>query len=553
MMWMLSHFCSARRCATPRPCLTVLWLLLGMTSAMTIAADREWSLVDAAEKQKWATVRNRLDEQCDVDVAQPDGMTALHWLVYHDQTELARVVVDRGAEVRAKNRYGVEPLSLACRNGNADLVDLLLTAGADANTSLSGGETALMTASRTGILAPVQRLLQAGAEVNARERSGQTALMWAAAEGHLQVVDALLAAGADPNVQLNSGFTALFFAVREGRLPVVRRLLDERPAEDRSSDQRDSRAGASADVGDGPNVVNGPRIVQVADTGTAVDRVMQTRQRGKFTRSPLRFTPLLLAVENGHFELAEALLRWGANPNASPSGYTALHALTWIRKPIRGDGDPPPQGSGNYSSMDMVRILVREGAELDARLEDGKSGLGRFHYSGSTPFLLAAQTADVPLMQLLVKLGADTRLANVDGCTPLLAAAGVGALGDGDESAGTEEETIAAVRYLLKLGADINVVDKNGETVMHGAAYQSLAKLVSELHQQGADADIWHRRNRAGWTPLHIALGYRPGNFRPAPETIQAVKQAMTAAGVPIPDTSKLDTHRRSWGDAKLP
>ena len=171
----------------------------------------------------------------------------------------------------------------------------------------------------------------------------------------------------------------------------------------------------------------------------------------------------MLAVENGHFELAEALLRLGADPNARPSGYTALHTISWVRKPIRGDGDPSPQGSGKYSSLDMVRILVDAGADIDARLENGKSELGRFTYTGSTPFLLAAQASDLPLMRLLVELGADPNTPNADGCTPLLAAAGVGALGDGDESAGTEDEAIAAVELLLKLGADIDAVDRNGE------------------------------------------------------------------------------------------
>src|SRR5204862_6800019 len=137
------------------------------------------------------------------------------------------------------------------------------------------------------------------------------------------------------------------------------------------------------------------------------------------------YSPLILAVENGHFELAVALLKAGADANDRPAGYAALHAITSVRKPIRGDGDPPPIGSGNVSSLDLVRQLVAHRADVNIRLEKGESGRGRFTTTGSTPFLMAARAADVPLMQLLLESGADPRIPNADNSPPLLAAAGV--------------------------------------------------------------------------------------------------------------------------------
>ncbi len=119
------------------------------------------------------------------------------------------------------------------------------------------------------------------------------------------------------------------------------------------------------------------------------------------------YSPLILAVENGHFELAVALLKAGADPNDRPAGYAALHAITTVRKPIRGDGDPPPIGSGKLNSLDLVRQLVAHGADINVRLEKGESGRGKFTTTGSTPFLLAARAADVPLMRLLLELDAD--------------------------------------------------------------------------------------------------------------------------------------------------
>jgi len=392
--------------------------------------------------------------------------------------------------VKTGNRYGVTPLALACLNGNEQLVELLLAAGADANAPERGGETALMTASRTGKPGAVKVLLAHGADVNAHERRGQTALMWAAAEGNTEVVRLLIAAGADIQATLpDSGFTALFFAVRDGQMETTRALVA---------------------------------------AGAPVNGTMQPKKpNGKGPRPGT--SPLLLAVENGHFELAVALLDLGADPNDQRSGFTALHNLTWVRKPNRGDGDdgdPAPIGSGNLSSLQFARKLVEHGADVNARLATGKSGRGQLSRLGTTPLLLAAVTDDATFMKLLVELGADPLLPNADGATPLMAAAGLGTQAPTEE-AGTEEEALEAVDLALKLGNDINAVDKNGETAMHGAAYKNFPKVVELLAARGAKVEVWNQKNKWGWTPMRIAEGYRPGNFKPSPETVAALQNAL--------------------------
>ncbi|MBS0203473.1 MAG: ankyrin repeat domain-containing protein [Planctomycetes bacterium] len=469
---------------------------IAVCATVLLMASSTWAaetpLADAVEEKDSTAIQKLLEQKTNVNAAQADGMTALHWAVYHDDLNITKQLIAAGADAKVTNRYGVTPLSLACRNGNADVVEVLLEAGADANSLLAGGETPLMTAARTGRVGPVKALIAKGANVNARERKGQTALMWAAAEGHVDVVETLLKADADFRTPLASGFTPLFFAVREGKAPVAFRLLE---------------AGVSIN-----------ETMRKAGTGS-----------GKAT------SPLIMAIENGHFELAADLLKAGADPNDRPAGYAALHAITWVRKPIRGDGDPPPIGSGNLSSLDLVRRLIAHKADVNLRLEKGESGRGRFTTTGSTPFLLASRTGDVPLMRLLVELGANPKLNNADQSSPLLAASGVGALADGDEAAATEEEAVEAVKLLLELGADIDAVDNNGETAMHGAAYQSLPKLVKVLAEHKADIKVWNRKNKWDWTPLMIADGHRPGNFRPAPETIVAIEQIMKEAGVTLP------------------
>jgi len=471
--------------------------------ATAIAHEPGAALADAAERHDAAAVATLLAGGAEVKATQADGMTALHWAAYHDDLELVRSLIEAGAGVAAANRYGVTPLSLGCQNGNGEIVQALLDAGADPDTEQPGGETAVMTASRTGRLAPVAALLARGADVNATERNGQTALMWAAADGHADVVNALLNAGADPSIRLKSGFTAFFFAAREGRTDVLQRLLQ---------------------------------------AGIEVNSSLQSDEAPGKKREP-DTNALLLAVESGHFETAIALLDAGADPNGHPGGYTALHALTWVRKPIRGDGNPPPIGSGSLTSDEFARLIVERGADVNARLENGSSSRGRFTTTGSTAFVLAARASDAAFLRLLVGLGADPQIPNADHCTALMAAAGVGALADGDDTAGTEEEAIEAVRLLLELGADVNAVDDNGETAMHGAAYQSRFQLVALLAEQGADIAIWNRDNKWGWTPLAIARGHRPGNYRPAPDTIAAIEKVMRTAGIePPPDLRRLGT-----------
>ncbi len=488
---------------------TVCGLALLLFTASSRASGPDTPLADAAEQNDRAGVRALLQAGANVDGAQVDEMTALHWAAYHDDLQTAELLVKSRANVQATNRYGVTPLSLACMNGNQAIVELLLEAGADPNTKLHGGETALMTASRTGVLGAVRALLSRGADVNAKERRGQTALMWAAADGHASVVKSLLEAGADFRTPLPSGFTPLLFAVREGRADVVEILL---------------KAGAD------------------------VNEIMQPKKSSG--RAPSAgSSPLILAVENGHFELAVALLKAGADPNDQRSGFAALHTITWVRKPNRGDGedgDPAPIGSGNLSSSQFVRELVAHGANVNLQLKKGASGRGILSKVGATPFLLAAVTADVPLMRTLVELGADPLLPNADNCTPLMAAAGVGTRAPGEE-AGTEAEVLEAVQLALELGGDVNAVDTNGETAMHGAAYKSLPKVVQFLADKGARIEIWNQKDKYGWTPLSIAEGYRVGNFKPSFETIAALRRVMLAAGVTPPTKSVPAADRKTY------
>ena len=469
-----------------------LWIATALSATTLLAASPDVRLLNAVKNSDRVAVQKLLPQHVDLSATDTDGSTALHWAVRRDDLETAGLLIGNGADVKAANRYGVTPLSLACVNGNAAMIEALLKAGADPNTALPGEETALMTAARTGKVTAVKALLAHGANVNFKEsRRGQTALMWAAADGNTAVVEELVEHGADLHAATKGGFTPLLFAVREGKIDTVRALL---------------KAGAN---------------------------VNETWKAGRAT-GVNGISAMVLAVANAHYELAAAMLDAGADPNAAAQGWTALHQITWVRKPGRGDNDPAPEGSGNLSSLDLVRKLVAKGANVNARMtRQGNVGRTSLNMIGATPFLMAARTADVPMMRLLAELGADPLLPNSDGTTPLLAAAGVGTYSPGEDT-GTESEVLDAVKLTLELGGDLNGVDKNGETVIHGTAYKQVPAVAQFLIDKGAKIEVWNQKNKTGWTPLRIADGviYGGGNFRISPPMASTLRQVMSAAGV---------------------
>ncbi len=480
-------------------------MLLGLGLAVPAAAAERSPLADAVEKRDLAAVRTLLQTGIDVNAAQVDGTTALHWATYNDDAETVALLVRAKANVNAVNRYGVVPLAEACTNGNAAIVKLLLEGGADANATMKGGETVLMLAARSGNADAVKALLARGAKHDARERHGQTALMWAAAEGNTAAVRELIAAGADIKATLDSGFTPFFLAVREGRLDTVREFLN-RGIDVNATVQRPENAPRS----------NAASYVRPVDRGTS---------------------PLLIAVQNGHFELAIALIDAGADPNDARSGFTALHTLSWVRRPDSSDNsDPAPAtGEGRLTSLEFVREIVKRGANPNFRLPKGApkqpDTSSKIESDGATPLLFAADRSDVPLMRILIELGADPLLPNFNNTSPLMAAAGLGTT-EPLEEAGEESEAVEAVSMLLDLGADINARNNDGDTAMHGAAYNIYPRVVELLGKRGADPQIWKNPDKFGRTPLFIAEGYAGRLPRPDPPTIEAVTKLMRAAGL---------------------
>ena len=462
-----------------RTCGVVLLVSCFATPSVCAAAGTD--LVAAARQADRAALREALAASSDVNVAEADGTTALHWAVYHDDAESAALLIEYGASVRATNRYGTTVLSLACVNGNAQLIGLLLKAGADSNAPLPSGETPLMTAARTGKADAVRLLLAHGADVNAKENAKeQTALMWAAAENNTAIMHALVEAGADVLARTVNGFTPLLFAVREGQLDAVRALLD---------------------VGADPN--------DVLPTGHAA---------------------LLVAVSSAHYEVAGALLDPGADPNADGAGFTVLHQLAWTRRNTTSN-NPLPVQTDTVPVADFVRKLLARGANINARLkkEPGDGYTNYLDRIGATPFLLATKNVDLELMRVLLANGADPKMATDHGATSLMVAAGVGIYSPG-QSPGSNNEIYEAVKICLELGVDPTAADGNGETALHGAALRGADRAVQLLVDADSRLDV---RNKSGWTPWKIADGVQYyGTFKSQPATAILLERLMKERGV---------------------
>ena len=472
--------------------------LLAMTSMAAAATDLR--LVDAAKNRDTEAVRRLLKQGVPVNASQPDGFTALHWAAQWDKADMADLLIHAGGKVSAADNYGVTPLLLACTNGSVPMVDMLLKAGANPNAAQAYGETVLMTCARTGALDAVKALLARGVEVNAKETAeGQTALMWAAAEGHTQVVQALIERGADVRARSTKGYTALLLAAREASLETTKALL-----------------------------ASGADVNEAAKDGT---------------------TALVVATIRSHPEYAKFLLNQGGDPNLGP-GFVPLHWAVGVWDSYLSDfsnGITNEEtewsafgGLPRAERLDFVKALLARGANPNARTQRNPNyGMrvkgGNGNLVGATPFLIAAQANDIAVMRELLAHGADPNVPTNLGTTPLMVAAGIGHLPGMSRS--TEANALEAIKLCVELGADINAVNKTGDTALHGAAWRHFAdSIVQFLVDHGANMDV---KNKRGWTPLVIAEGIRTGGNAVFSPSTTALLRKLGAAASP-PDISRV-------------
>jgi ankyrin repeat protein len=469
-------------------------LIAGIVAVLAAAAPaaaqttaNDVALVKAVKAGEQAAALALLDRRVDPNAKSADGTTALHWAVRNNDAMLVDRLLRAGAKPNSENRYGVTAIALACESGNAAIVKRLLEAGVSANATGPYGETALHTCAYTGNTAALRVLISAGASIDPGDSwRGQTPLMWAAAKGHAETMRALIEAGADVNARSTiiqwerqrtdeprdkwlppGGWTPLLLAARESCVKCI-----------------DVLAKAGADL----NIVD-----------------------------PQQHTALIIALINGHYDVAGRLIDHGADLNMQDEvGQTALWAAVDAHTMPDSNRPSPVEMGDTLTSWDIVSKLVEKGAAVDiplrqrvpyrSKIDRGADGvLG----AGTTPLLRAAKTGDAQAVKLLLEHGANPKAQVGRGITAILLAASVGTSeSDRTGRRKTDADAIETIKLLMKAGADINAADGQGRTAAHGAALWGLTGVIKFLHENGVDLT---RKDSKGLTPLQTALGQAGG------------------------------------------
>ncbi len=507
-------------------CNSTLLCLVGFAGLAPGASLAQSLLADSIQNGNLGIARELIAEDADVNAAQGDGTTPLHWAVYKADMPLVRELLAHGAHANVANSFGATPLAEAIKVANLELVELLLEAGADAAAVNQDGQTTLMLAARTGSVELAKLLLEHGADIDAREAwRGQTALMWAADGRFGALTELLVDRGADVTVravtndwesQITSepraqyrptgGLTALHYAARSGCIECINAIL----------------AG-----------------------GEDIDRP-----------TPDGVTPLMLAIDNFEFAAADLLLDAGANPHyADWWGRTALYLAvdmnSYVTRALQGgltgsgeDTTPGATLSSGVTGIDIIERLLEAGVEVNPQLDMHRVGRGgnsqRFTddllTTGATPLLRAAITHDHEVMRLLLEHGAEVDLPNVMGVTPLMAATSIGVRDSNfganrspkfDSDPLIQDKVIESLEILLGAGADINaavtdtqsrtariarpsqLTDALGHTGIFRAAMRGWDRVVAYMIDHGAEVDVV---DALGKSPLDAALGQTSGS-----------------------------------------
>jgi uncharacterized protein len=439
--------------------------LLAVAGVRLAALQSESPVADAAMRAEWTAVRALLEKGADVNAAQGDGMTALHWAARQGEVATVAMLLHAGANVRATTRLGgYTPLLLASQMGHAPVIDLLVKAGADAKSASANGATALMLASASGRVDAVKALIDAGADVNAKEPARhETALMFATAANRMDVMKALIRAGAevrtttkvvDLKPQTNPEEEEFLRAQQASRAGGARgNAAGARANAEGLPPIAPAAAAADAQVGAGQGRGNAQRGGERGRGASGPDVAGLTRQfrfaelvSAQGGLAPLHFavrqgyvdaatllldngadinqvagdnsTPLLMAIINGHFDLAKQLLDRGADPrHPSDNGVTPLYAVLnvqWAPKTLY----PQPRAytQQKLSHIDLMKALLDKGVDVNARLTK-KVWYSGYNFDlsgvdeiGATPFWRAAYASDVEAMRLLAAHGADPNI-----------------------------------------------------------------------------------------------------------------------------------------------
>lgn len=500
---------------------------LALTFGLTLSAQPASEIADRAEEREFGQVASLIASGADVNAAQVNGATALHWAVYYDNVESVNALIEAGARVDTRTREGISPLFMAALYGNPEIIRALLDAGADQNEAGPNTETPVMLAARNGNPEAISVLLAAGADVNAVESvRGTTALMWAIEQNHPEAVRVLVDAGADVSAHSGAaGLPRVYMAQRVNVNNVLEAqvMLREAAAEGLTLDEykrrrEEQETEGGVDFGGGGG----------AQLGLIVDLVINEAEVQGVEPSAI-LTEFSDQVENFGVDIeqlreaVEARVS-GEAPDGAEGNSPPLTAEAGEDTPREGEADGPQAGlvGGDGGGLTPLIYAAREGCFECARiLVENGADVNQESYFGWTPLLTATNNRWFRLGVYLIDQGADVNIANQDGMTPLYFATDVRNIEGGDYPVPDPDmDTLEYVRILLENGADPNqAVGANtetrtiftmqwffesGATPFIRAAQSGDTELMQLLLEHGADP---HARTDYGDTALSAAAG----------------------------------------------
>ena len=537
---------------TPSSTIRFVAVLVILAGVCAGAAPIGQQLLTAVKTGDSRTVRQLITQGVDVRQAQGDGMTGLHWAAHNDDIEMARVLIGAGATIGAKTRLeAITPLFLACVNGSPGMIRLLLEAGADPNGANGLGATALMQAAASGNVDAVRLLLDRSTDPNAVEPvRGQTALMFAAALDRAEVISMLVARGADLN--------------RIGKVSSIGKpQMDEdgNPIPSNAKDSRTGRGTVANIAANAPRVMGGFSALHYAarDGKTAAMRTLvEAGADVNAVTAGDSSSALVVAISNGHFDIARYLVERKADPNVkNVDGLAALYAVLEAQWSPATATLRPITAQDITTHLELMKLLLDRGADPNARITK-QLWFSPLHANsmwvkpvGATPFWRAAQATDVAAMKLLVAHGADPKLQSAAQDTPLHMAAGVGWAGNFSTNA--PEGFMPSVKHLVEeIGIDVNAVDTQGYTAVMGAAFRGDNAVIQYLVDHGADLKA---RTAIGWvvTDFANAPSLRSSVPLAHPDTIALLRKLGAPELTKVDDEEILGIIKRKIPDPKKP
>ena len=279
-----------------------------------------------------------------VDLKDRLNNTPLHYAALYGSAESVRILLERGADVKARNKSNATPLIYGAYN--FDKARLLVEKGSDVNAQSAPGMTPLLVAVSThGNTATVRYLLDKGADLKAVvDPVGSDALQLAAMKGDVEMVRLLLKKGADPKLKDRAGFTALLNAFSDSDQERVRVLLDA------GSDVNAANTFAGA-VKNGPIALTHmtPLFIAAPDAPAGTIKVLLSAGAHPDECDQRKLTPLMAAIMTDEPKLAtiRQLIAAGADVNAKDQNGESV--LDWALK---------------YRNPEIVSMLKAAGAHV---------------------------------------------------------------------------------------------------------------------------------------------------------------------------------------------